>query len=391
MEARTKIRVRELLDEAIADGVTMGASVSVWQGGREIFYEARGYADREKKKPIERDTIFRLYSMSKPVTAAAAMILVERGVIDLAQPVADFLPGFRELTVDCDGVIEKTDVPVTVLQLMNMTSGLSYGGEATLSERMTSAYIDECVARLHTDHPVTTVELANHLGTLPLLFVPDTSWRYGLSADVLGAVIEVASGMRFGEFLQKELFDRLGMADTGFWVPGSKQDRLACAYESVGDGTMTPYTGDNLAVQNTMAEPPAYEAGGAGLVSTLPDYARFTQMLLNGGMLDGIRVLSETSVRFLTSGRLTDVQQREFRKWVGLEGFSYSHLMRVMQEPGMANLIGCTGEYGWDGWLGCYFTNIPEKNMTILLMQQKKDAGTIPMTRKIRNVILAGQ
>lgn len=387
MKEQTKTRVRELIEEAIADHVTMGASILVWQNGSEQFYDARGYADREGKKPLERDTIFRLYSMSKPITAAAAMILIERGMLDLAQPVADFLPGFRNLTVERNGVIEKTEVPVTVMELLNMTSGLTYGGTESLSERMTLDYIEECVNRLHTEHPVTTYEFANYLGTLPLAFVPDTSWRYGLSADVLGAVIEQVSGMRFGTFLRENLFDRIGMHDTGFWVPEEKQHRLAKAYESV-EGGMELYAGDNLAVSNTMKMEPAFESGGAGLVSTIDDYARFGRMLLNGGVLDGVRVLNETSVTFLTSGGLTYDQQKEFRKWIGLDGFTYSHLMRIMEHPGMANVVGCRGEYGWDGWLGCYFANLPEKNMTFLLMQQKKDCGTIPLTRKIRNVIL---
>ncbi len=389
MTAEAKVRVRELLDEAVRDGVTAGASISVRQDGEEILYDARGYADIEAKKPIERDTIFRLYSMSKPVTAAAAMILMERGVLDLAQPVADFLPGFRELTVERDGRLERIQTPVTVLNLLNMTSGLTYGGVETRAERMTASYIEECCARLHSPQPVTTVELANHLGTLPLSFVPDTSWRYGLSADVLGAVIEVASGMSFGEFLKKNIFDPLRMQDTAFWVPAEKQSRLANAYETVPGESMRLYTGDNLAVSNTMEQPPAFESGGAGLVSTLTDYMKFGQMLLNGGELDGIRVMKERTVQFLTSGTLTPVQQKDFRSWVGLEGFTYAHLMRIMNDPGSAAILGSQGEYGWDGWLGCYFANLPKENMTIVMMMQKRDAGTIPLTRRIRNVILA--
>ena len=206
MKAETIKRVGEILEEAIENGVTMGASVGVWQHGEELLYVERGLADRENEKKIKRDTIFRLYSMSKPITAVAAMILMERGLLDFAQPVSDFLPGFAEVMVEKDGGVQKSETPVTVLNLLNMTSGLTYGDEKTTAGKMTLGYIEECIRRLHTPQAVTTAEFAEHLSMIPLDFVPDTSWRYGLSADVLGAVIEKASGMRFGEFMEKNIF-----------------------------------------------------------------------------------------------------------------------------------------------------------------------------------------
>ncbi len=392
MRDRTKERVREILKAAVADGTTAGAGILVRKDGEEVFFDAVGYADVEKKKIMQRDTIFRLYSMSKPITAAAAMVLLEQGRLDLAQPVEEFLPGFSKLTVECDdGGIRSCAAPVTVLHLLNMTSGLVYGDETTRAEKETAAYIGQCTEKMHGADAVTTLEFANHLGTLPLAFEPGTSWRYGLSADVLGAVIEKASGMRFGDFLEENLFEPLGMKDTGFWVPEEKRARLANAYETVGRGQMIPYTGDNLIVSNAMAASPAFESGGAGMVSTMDDYASFAQMLLNGGVLNGRRVLSEKTVQFMTDGGLTDAQQAAMNSWTGLEGYTYSHLMRRMVNAGQGVGLGSEGEYGWDGWLGCYFANFPKEKMTILLMQQKTDSGTITMTRKIRNVILACQ
>lgn len=389
IKAKTKLRLKEMLDEAIAQGVTAGASLGIWQDGEELFFTAQGYADQEAKKPMERNTIHRLYSMSKPVTATAAVILMEEGRLDLAQPVSDFLPGFAHLTVEQDGRIVPADGPMTVYQLLNMTSGLTYGDDVTVAGRMTADYIDECVRRLHTDAPVTTVELANHLGTLPLSFVPGTSWQYGLSADVLGAVIEVASGMRFGDFLESRIFRPLCMQDTGFYVPQEKQGRLACAYEQTATAAMRPYTGDNLAVSNRMESRPAFESGGAGLVSTLDDFARFGKMLQNGGSLNGIRILGRAGVRFLTTGGLTQHQNEELWRIFGLQGFTYSNLMRIAEKPEMSCMLAGEGEYGWDGWLGCYFANLPKEKITIVLMQQRKDTGTIPLTRKLRNVALA--
>lgn len=390
MRDYTKQRIRQIIDDAIADGTTAGVNVLIRQAGEELFFDARGYADLERKEPIRRDTIFRLYSMSKPITAAAAMVLMERGDLDLAQPVAEILPGFSKLMVEQgDGRIVPSGTPMTVLHLLNMTSGLTYGDDETQAGRETTAYLEQCCERMYGEDAVSTLDFANHLGTIPLAFEPDSSWRYGLSADVLGAVIEKVSGMRFGDFLMENLFEPLGMNDTAFWVPREKQPRLASAYETMEKGQMGLYTGDNLVISNRMETRPAFESGGAGLASTIDDYAKFAQMLLNGGILDGKRVLSSNTVHFMTDGILTDVQQNAMRHWVGLEGFTYSHLMRRMVNAGECAGLGREDEYGWDGWLGCYFANLPREKMTILLMQQKKDAGTISMTRKIRNVILA--
>lgn len=388
MKKETKQRILEIIEEAMADGVTAGANILVRKDGEEVFYGERGLADRETGAPIKRDTIFRLYSMSKPVTAAAVMMLMECGVLELAQPVSEFLPGFRNLMVEDKGEIRPAKKELTLRYLMNMTSGFTYGGPDTQGNRETEKFIEDCKAKMYGPEAVTTVEFADHLGSIPLQFDPDSSWCYGLSADILGAVVEVASGMKFGEFLQKNLFDPLDMRDTGFWVPWEKQHRLAKAYETVGKD-MILYDGDNLAISNSMKQPPAYEAGGAGLVSTVDDYARFAQMLLNGGTLDGARILSPETVKFFTSGQLTVPQQTAMRDWVGLEGFTYSNLLRIMVNPAQASGLSKMGEYGWDGWLGCYFANFPKEQMTILLMQQKKDSGTIAMTRKIRNVILS--
>ena len=159
IKAKTKLRLREMLDEAIAQGVTAGVSLGIWQDGEELFFTAQGYADQEAKRPMERNTIHRLYSMSKPVTAAAAVILMEEGRLDPAQPVSDFLPGFAHLTVEKDGVIVPVDEPMTVFQLLNMTSGLTYGDDVTVAGRMTTDYIEECVRRLHTDEAVSTLSL----------------------------------------------------------------------------------------------------------------------------------------------------------------------------------------------------------------------------------------
>ena len=320
MKEQTKQRIQELMEEAVTDGTSAGMSLGIWEKGEEVFFETRGYADIEQGKPMKRDSIFRMYSMTKPITSAAAMILLERGMLDFAQPVSDFFPEYEKLTVDVNGEILPTDKVMTVQNLLDMTSGLTYGDTETLSGRMILKYIGSCIQKMNTENAVSTVELARHLGTVPLAFEPDSSWFYGLSADVLGAVIEIASGMPFGEFLRRNLFEPLGMEDTGFWVPEEKRHRLVKVYESTGKGKVVPYNGNHLIISNKMDKPPAFESGGAGLVSTIDDYHKFAQMLLNMGSLGDVKIMSPATVRFMTSGDLTPDQQKSYLDWVGLHG-----------------------------------------------------------------------
>ena len=237
---------------------------------------------------------------------------------------------------------------------------------------------------------MTTRELAVRLGQGPLLFQPGSYWKYGSSADVLGAVIEAAADMPFGEYLKKSFFEPLGMKDTGFFVPEEKRERLVTAYRADGKGGLEPYRENHLGIFNAMDRRPAFESGGAGLVSTVDDYARFAQMLLNGGELDGARVLKPRTVDYMTSGTLNGTQREAFvRNFPTMPGFDYGNLVRVMKEPGKSCTLNNVGEYGWDGWLGCYFANDPAADMTILFMMQKTDSGLTPLVRGLRNVIMS--
>ena len=231
-----------------------------------------------------------------------------------------------------------------------------------------------------------TVTFCNRLGEQPLAFAPGTGWRYSTCADVLGAVIEVASGKRFGQFLQEELFDPLGMKDTGFWVPGEKKERLVTCYRKTEAG-LKPFSELHLAV-GQYDRPPAFESGGAGLVSTLDDYAAFGEMLLNGGEYRGRRILSRAAVDYMTAPQLRENVRQQM--WDSLGGYNYSCLMRICDQPGACHQFSEAGEYGWDGWLGTYFINLPKEKITFLLYQNTTDTGTASVTRKCRN-ILAGQ
>lgn len=390
MEQTRVERLQWIMDDAVKRGEIPGAVLLIRQEGQPDVYLESGYADLEVKKPVQRDGIYRLYSMSKPITAAAVMLLVERGMLEMADPVSRYLSGFCGQVVACtDGRVEKTWREVLIQDLVSMTSGLVYDGNHAAG-RQTEAWLGKVSEGFeqHSEGMYSTIDVANGLGQIPLAFQPGKEYCYGTSADVAGAVVEVVSGMRFGDFLKKELFEPLEMKDTDFWVPQEKQDRLAKVYECNEGKESVLYTGNHLGIKNAMDCRPAFESGGAGLVSTLDDYSHFAQMLLNGGTYKGKEIMRPSTVRFLTGHTLSRIQQESFEErmeW--LNGFSYGNFMRVMVDPSKSNTLGSLGEYGWDGWLGCYFANAPKEKMSILMMTQKKDSGTFRMTRQLRNVI----
>ncbi len=380
--------LKNLLDQAIQNGEIAGANVLIMKDGKELLYTETGYANIEEGRSFKRDTILRLYSMTKPVTATAAMILMERGLLELSRPVGDILEAFQNMEVWENGKKVPAKRNLLVKDLLCMTSGLSYGGEDPAGQEVWRI-LEEIDAKLYGENALSTMEIAEKIGRCGLSFHPGDQWMYGTSADVLGAVIEKISGMRFGEFLQKEIFKPLGMKDTGFYVPKDKQCRLADAYERTPEGVKV-YVTNHLGIKYTQDKQPAFESGGAGLVSTLDDYSRFAQMLLQKGTYEGKQILQPKTVEFLTTGRLTPWQQDSlWRSWEGMYGYGYGNLMRIMEEPGMAHFNTWKGEYGWDGWLGAYFCNVPSENMTILLGCQRRDAGTMDVTKRIRNVLAA--
>lgn len=382
------INIKKAICAAIENNEIPGANLLVFKNGKEIFYHEDGMASKEEKNPIKRDTIFRLYSMTKPITSAAAMILVERGKMDLYEPVSRYLEGFRNQVVEENNSLVSARREMRIKDLLNMTSGLLYGGDGEVGKATAKVFkdIDE---KLLTENALNTIEIANKLGQCPLAFHPGECWEYGTSADVLAAVIEIVSSMKFGDFLKKEIFDPLGMKDTGFYVPLEKKNRLANTYMSDGKGGLTLYTGNNLGIIQNMDREPAYEAGGAGLVSTLDDYAKFSLMLMNGGTHEGAHIMHPKTVRYMTTKSLNAEQQKGFVNWFELEGHSYGNLMRVLTDNTKAGTIGSPFEYGWDGWLGCYFANCPTDNLNFLFMTQKTDTGTMEITRKLRNIIIS--
>ncbi|MBQ8554591.1 MAG: beta-lactamase family protein [Clostridia bacterium] len=378
-------RITDILATAVENGECAGINVLVRRYGEEVLYTQAGMADIDSHRPVQRDSIFRLYSQSKPVTAAAVMLLVERGLIDLMDGVDKYLPGFRHAkVVDGKGNVTKAYRAPWIMELLGMTAGLSYPGEDPAGQYAARVF-EDAHAQIRAGGGIPTVEFMNRLGEQPLAFQPGTHWRYSTCADVLGAVIEVVSGKRFGSFLKEELFEPLDMVDTAFWVPEEKWERFVTCYKRTPEG-LTPWLDMNLAC-GEYSRDPAFESGGAGLTSTLEDYSHFADMMLGGGVYNGKRILSPASVKFLTTPQLDEHVRRDM--WDSLNGYSYGKLSRVCVEPERVAGLAMKGEYGWDGWLGTYFCNFPEQGMTLLSMQNTTDCGTAAAVRKVRNAVLA--
>ncbi|MDD3429935.1 MAG: serine hydrolase [Oscillospiraceae bacterium] len=385
MEEAKKQRVQEILNEMTQNGIVGGASILFLQDGKEEFYGQAGFADIAGGVPMQRDTICRIYSMTKPITGFAVMKLMEQGKLDLSDPVENYLPGFKNQQVD--GVTLAPNERMTINHLLSMTSGLVYGDENTPLERATDQLFDEIIDKMETPAAFTTQMVANRLGMLPLAFKPGNSYQYGTGADVLGAIVEIIAEKPFDVFLKETLFEPLEMNDTDFFVPQEKQHRLAKAYDHDNRG-LVEFTYSNLGVSNSMLHPPKFVSGGAGLVSTLDDYAKFATMLLQGGVYNGVRCLSEKTVTFFTRGQLQSNLNRAFWNCFPRKtGFSYGNLMRHCILPQECVVLADKGEYGWDGWLGTAFYNSPVANSTFLMMTQRSYAPQTDWINRIKNVL----
>ena len=380
----------ELMTAAIKNeidsGNIVGASLCIIKNNKEVYRNEFGYANKETRAPMKRDTIYRMFSMSKPITAVAAMILFERGEIDLLYPVSRYLKGFENQKVSTSKGLVTTKKEVTIRDLLNMTSGIAYPDDNfEAGVQMANIYKD-IKQKLESGHPTSTIDYCNQIGGVPLAFEPSESWLYGASADILGAVIEIVSGKKFSQFLKDEIFIPLQMVDTDFYVPTEKLDRFAQIYEyNAEQGRLNPFL-DNFLGLNNYLTPPAFESGGAGLVSTINDYSKFALMLLNGGAYEGARILGRKTVDFLTQNQLDEKQQASFQ-WDNLVGYGYGNLMRVLTNKSKAATNGSLGEFGWDGWTGNYFFVDPEEKLIMLYMIQKTQTGLTDFTRKLRAIL----
>ncbi len=383
--------LRAEIEKAVENGDIAGANVLAVKDGREVAYAHGGFRDLENGVPMTRDTIFRLYSQTKPITASAVVLLASRGMVDLSAYVGEYLPEFWGMYVNKDGKRELSSKNITVSNLLNMTSGLAYPDDRFEGGKQSGEVFWKMSQRLYGDNPVTTMEFAEMMSKTDLCFEPGTEFLYGTSADICGAVVEKVTGKPFGEFLREEFFEPLGMNDTDFYVPKEKQHRLSKAYDYDKDGKLFENRTDHLGLRYKRDVPPAFESGGAGLCSTLDDYMKFATMLLNDGVFDKKRILPEIGVKFLTKGGLDNFQKSQLLAgWDWMGGYTYGNFMRVCEDESKLSWFAQKGEYGWDGWMGTFFSNEPKSGLSFLVGVQQLGIGKAgTLTKKLKNIVMS--
>jgi CubicO group peptidase (beta-lactamase class C family) len=367
--------VSRVLRNEIEKGKFPGAVALVARKGRIAYYESFGARDPETRTPMTRDTIFRIYSMTKPITSVAVMMLQEEGRLVLTDPVSKFLPQLAKLQV----AVEKKEggfelVPaqreITIQDLLRHTSGFVYGSR-THNARVKEAYVREGVDA----RDLTNTELVERLARVPLSNHPGAAWEYSRSTDVLGRLVEVISGKTLGKFFEERIFTPLAMKDSGFFVAKDKLGRIAQPFG------IDPATGDKISLIDVTA-PPRYESGGGGAVSTTDDYVRFAQMLLNGGRLDGVRLLSRTTVAFMASdqlGRIADTMRSP--------GYTFGLGFAVRTDYGLGAQASSPGEFNWAGAGGTFFWVDPKEEVVAILMTQQPGPSRLYYRQLFRQMV----
>lgn len=380
-------QIQQVIEAEIQAGFLAGANVLAIKEGQTIYEQSFGLANIENDQALTLDTIFRLYSLSKPITAVAVLILVDQGKLKLKDEVSLYLPSFKNPKVEQDGELIPANREVTIFDLLTMTAGVVYPDGETIAGKSMGEIYDQYNKEFSSGKKITTLEFINQMGACPLAFQPGEQWRYGSCADVLGAVVEVVSGMSYSEFLKQNLFEPLGMMDTGFYVPLEKQNRMATVYEyDDNKKALKPYDGLNLSIF-PLEQKPGFESGGAGVVSSIRDYAKFAQMLLNEGSFDGKTIIRPETFQTMNQNYLSE-QQKITYNWDSLLGFGYGFLVRVLQDPTTAGLHSKPGTFGWDGWTGPYAAIDPENKAVFLYFISKINTGTTPTTKKVHNLLV---
>jgi CubicO group peptidase (beta-lactamase class C family) len=355
MSAARLARIAPVIQHWIDDGKIPGALTMIAREGRLVHFEKFGAQDVATAKPIEFDTIFRIYSMTKPITSVAVMMLYEEGHFQLNSPVSEFIPAFKDMKVYAnhgDAIVD-TEREMTIKHLLTHTAGLIYGGDWV--HPINDRYREADFYGGDLEH------MAQELGNIPLLHQPGDAWNYGMSTDVLGYLVEVISGMPFAEFLKKRIFEPLGMVDTDFSVPEEKADRYATLYEPTEDGGIQVL--ENAPVSSGPLS--FHHSGGAGLLSTAADYLRFCQMMLNEGELDGVRLLGRKTVELITMNHIPDDWQPLWRTGSGF-GLGFA----VVTDVADTHALGSLGTYSWGGLASTTFWIDPVEELIGILMTQ---------------------
>ena len=368
-------RLEAVTQRHVETGLVPGAVMLVARRGKIAWTRTVGFRDRAAKDPMKPDSIFRIYSMTKPIVSVAAMMLVEEGRMQINDPVAKYLPEIGKMKVGVETSendkatlqLVEPSRDMTVQDLLRHTSGLIYGTRG--KSLINAAYVE---AKIGGNRDSSNEEFVTALSKLPLRFSPGERWEYGVSTDVLGRVVEVVSGKTLGEFLNERIFAPLGMTDTGFYVPAEKLSRAAQPWQVPEAPPMTP--------RFDVAQKPRFESGGAGLTSTMDDYLRFTVMLADSGKFSGKRLLGSKTLEFMTSDHTLARPGRP-------PGLGFGLGFEVRTSVGDAALPGSLGEYGWAGNAGTLFWIDPKEQLIAIYMVQVSDGDRIMLRNQFRTMV----
>ena len=390
---------RFLKERYIESGKLVGTQLKIARRGELIYESAAGLADRERNVPVREDTIFRIYSMTKPITSAAFMMLVEEGRVALEDPVHRYIPSWRDLGVFAAGVpgmfqTKRTDAPMRMIDLLRHTSGLTYGFQARTN-------VDAAYRKFHIGHSSLGLGMAEpalaldamieQLAKVPLEFSPGTAWNYSVSTDVLGYLVGKISGMPFEEFLKTRIFEPLGMSDTDFLVPESKRSRFAACYALDAKGAVTLQDDPQ---ESHYLEPPIFVSGGGGLVGTANDYLKFANMLANRGSANGHRLLSPRTIELMRMNHLPggkdliDLSVSLFSEAV-YAGLGFGLGFGVTTNVAKTMVAGSLGEYWWGGAASTTFWVDPVTDIAVVFMTQLMPSNIYPIRRELRTLIYA--
>ena len=386
-------RLDAALQAYVDAGTLPGAVALVASRGETAYLKAFGHRDREAGDPLETDDIFRIASQSKAVVSVAIMMLQEEGRLLISDPVGRHLPEYLETTVaraNDDGTYDVVAArqPITIRHLLTHTAGITYGGGTAAREWVEADITGWYFA--HRDEPIR--ETVRRMASLPFEAHPGEYWVYGYATDILGAVVEVASGTALDEFLRTRIFEPLGMTDTHFYLPPEKRDRLTIVYSAGEDGLARAPDPGGMVGQGAYVDGPRMSfSGGAGLLSTAPDYARFLQMLLNGGKLGDARILSPKSVELMTVDHLGGLLVRDLNDASAVfgaeRGVGFGLGFRVVEDVGAHGVPGSEGIYGWGGAYHSSYWVDPEEELVVVYLAQLIPAGNLDDHAKFRALV----